>query len=437
MRLTGKALLMVFVILLAASIAGIWLFKVKPITAAWNGTVYIHPDGTIDPPNAPIATTDNVIYTLMDNITSPGHGIVVEKDDIVLDGAGHTVSGSNALGTYGVKLTGRSNVTVKNMAISDFYVGIRIYSSLSISVFNCSAVSGHTGVSLFNSSQSNVTYNALTSNLFGVQLSSNSDNNNIFYNNITGNIQVGVLIYSECNGNTINGNNLMDNGQNSVKIIGSSPHNRFYHNVFGNPVEITTNALNYWDNGYPGGGNYWSNYTGVDLKSGPYQNETGSDGIGDTAYTINGSNVDQYPFIAPVTVFDAGVWDGTYYTVKVISNSTVGGFYFNPAYAEITFSVSGQLKSVGFCRVIIPKELLWAEPDSWTVHRMFGGNLPYTTSTDQDNTYLYFTYYFNEWISFDYIQITGTNVIPEFPTKLALAMLLTVTIIIAAIRNKK
>jgi hypothetical protein len=35
------------------------------------------------------------------------------------------------------------------------------------------------------------------------------------------------------------------------------------------------------------------------LFSGPYQNETGSDGIGDTLYTIDEYNVDRYPLMNP------------------------------------------------------------------------------------------------------------------------------------------
>jgi len=54
---------------------------------------------------------------------------------------------------------------------------------------------------------------------------------------------------------------------------------------------------NIWDDGYPSGGNYWSDYAGVDEKSGPNQNQPGSDGIGDTPYVINSNNRDNYPLI--------------------------------------------------------------------------------------------------------------------------------------------
>jgi hypothetical protein len=56
------------------------------------------------------------------------------------------------------------------------------------------------------------------------------------------------------------------------------------------------------DDGYPSGGNYWSSYNGTDVYSGPYQNETGSDGIGDTSYIINENNRDNYPFVRPLSI---------------------------------------------------------------------------------------------------------------------------------------
>jgi outer membrane protein assembly factor BamB len=57
--------------------------------------------------------------------------------------------------------------------------------------------------------------------------------------------------------------------------------------------------MNVWDDSYPSGGNYWSNYAGTDLYSGPYQNITGSDGIGDTPYIIDANNRDNYPLMQP------------------------------------------------------------------------------------------------------------------------------------------
>ncbi len=46
-----------------------------------------------------------------------------------------------------------------------------------------------------------------------------------------------------------------------------------------------------WDDGYPSGGNYWSDYKGVDANG---------DGIGDTPHVIDEYNKDRYPLMAPI-----------------------------------------------------------------------------------------------------------------------------------------
>jgi hypothetical protein len=86
-------------------------------------------------------------------------------------------------------------------------------------------------------------------------------------------------------------------------VFVSSSNNRFWHNTFlDNSQQVlaqTVENTNVWDDGYPSGGNYWSDYNGTDLYSGPYQNETGNDGIGDTQYIIDSNNQDRYPLMQP------------------------------------------------------------------------------------------------------------------------------------------
>ena len=111
--------------LLLASILTL-TFNIQPVKSAWTGTVYIRADGSIDPVGAPVQRNGD-IYTLTDNITSSGDGIVVERDNIIIDGAGYTVQGSGS-GT-GIYLFGRKNVTVRNTQIQNFNYGIWLSSS--------------------------------------------------------------------------------------------------------------------------------------------------------------------------------------------------------------------------------------------------------------------------------------------------------------------
>lgn len=79
-------------------------------------------------------------------------------------------------------------------------------------------------------------------------------------------------------------------------------HNNFISTVI--PAFDDNGAENSWDDGYPSGGNYWDDYAGTDDFSGPDQNISGSDGIGDTPYVIDPDTQDGYPLMEPIPEFD-------------------------------------------------------------------------------------------------------------------------------------
>jgi parallel beta-helix repeat protein len=120
-------------------------------------------------------------------------------------------------------------------------------------------------------------------------------------NNITANTNYGISLSSSGNSSII-GNNFKNNGH-GIGMDSSSSNNLIYLNNFvGNTVQaVSSPAINVWDDGYPTGGNYWSDYNGTDLHSGPSQNLNGSDGIGDTPYIIDANNTDHYPIMNPYT----------------------------------------------------------------------------------------------------------------------------------------
>jgi parallel beta-helix repeat protein len=158
---------------------------------------------------------------------------------------------------YGIYLDSANNSIVGNTACRTWYAGIWILPS---------------------SYNSIIANNIVENNYYdGIRLS--CDNCIIFGNNITNN-------YYGLSFSTVSGNRIF--------------HNNFINNK-GQTVWSVPTRVNTWDNGYPSGGNYWSDYRGVDLYSGPYQNVTGSDGIGDTPYVIDENNVDHYPLMKPWT----------------------------------------------------------------------------------------------------------------------------------------
>ncbi len=118
----------------------------------------------------------------------------------------------------------------------------------------------------------------------------------IINNKLLGN-RIGIYP-SYSNNTTVSGNTISDNQQYGI-ILYSSNDSRIYHNnLMGNQIQayVIYGVNNLFDNGYPDGGNYWSDYIGVDLYSGPNQDQPGSDKIGDTPYTFTGGQ-DRYPFM--------------------------------------------------------------------------------------------------------------------------------------------
>jgi len=307
-------------------------FNVQPASSEWTGTVYIRADGSIDPPDAPIQRDGNV-YTLTGNITSDADGIVVERDNIILDGNGYMLQGTGAYLSRGMYLLGRSNLTIRNTSVRNFWWGITLNLTSKVSICgNYITNTNGSGIMLDRSSNNSISRNTITNNdgegiYLGTAVSFAepplSDYNIITENNITNN-QRGIYLYQSSN-NTIAGNNIANNrddgiGQhrsyrNSIRENNITNNRRYgiyldysgRNTIYWNNLINNTNQIsiwheyyaNTWDDGYPSGGNYWSDYTGVDEFSGPHQNVTGKDWIGDTPYVINAKNRDRYPLMRP------------------------------------------------------------------------------------------------------------------------------------------
>ena len=238
--------------------------------------------------------------------------------------------------------------------------------------------------------------------------------------------------------NIIYGNTIKDSYNGLImecKIRGIPAYeNLVFHNNFINnaPYQIvgTPHVRNNYDNGYPCCGNYWSNYNGTDFYSGPYQNETGSDGIGDTAFNVYPSPdcevIDQYPLMAPINIFEAGVWNEILCSIDIISNSTLSGFKIDMAQKKISFNVSN-IEGQGFCRITIPNiiiENLWRH--NYTV-LLNGAPRPFRNWTDGTNTYIYINYTHAEH------QIT---IIPEYSSPTIMLLLPAMLIVTLLIKRK-
>lgn len=403
-----------------------------------------------------------------------------------------TVNGAELkYNSQGVFLANTTNSKILNCIIEDNHDGIRVWKSSNNFFYKNVITKNYLGISFYESHDNMLYENLISFNDFGgVELYRSSDNE-VFMNNITSNnkkfepagggiyitmystyniIHKNFIAYNQEHGvhigvasrNSIRGNNITNNSGTGVYVYGSYNiicennfvmngrgillseyqtyenkifHNNFIDNAEPSGIASTSASKNYWDNGYPFGGNYWTEYTYGDMFNGLNQDQLGNDGIGDIPIIMNPNNIDRYPLMAPVTVFYAGTWNDVVYNVDVISNSTVLSFSFDPEEgAFLRFNVTGDDGTTGFCRVAIPKSLLWVD-DGWTITVDDQAIIDYLELKDESFTYLYFTY--NH--STKTITIQGTNAIPEFPSTtptLTILILATLTTIIWKAKRK-
>jgi len=561
-----KIVLLAFVSVLLSTAMVVWF--IRPAVA--QGTVYIRSNGSVDPLTAPIERNGDV-YTLTGNITSDADGIVIERDDMTLDGAGYTVQGIGF--GAGIRITRSfgaegSNVTIKNIEIVAFNLGIRLFCSSNNSIYgnkitdnlygmeieeysnynnitgnnitnneegirltdctmnvlrsnimvnyrinfgvgggtlflndvdtsntvdgkpvyywvnrrdltvplnagyvalvNCTGITlqnlnltknsegillayttnstiaknrianNDSGIFIYNSSNNSISDNDITNNYYGIMLGGYSNHNKISGNNLTANWATGIDFLWSSN-NSILGNNItkgwsgirLDWSSNCNSIVENnitanmgegiwlhdSSNNSIYHNNFvNNAIQASTNSVNVWDDGYPSGGNYWSNYTGVDANM---------DGVGDSSYEIDSMNIDHYPLMGMFSDFPATLQEETYH-VTAVCNSTISAFEFDQVNRIIRFNVTGET-GIGFCRVCIPHNLT-EPPYTVTIDGLAPLYVNYTLYDNGTNTWIYFTYLHSEH---------EVEIIPEFPTWTSMLLILILLTVAIAIYKRR
>lgn len=323
---------------------------------------------------------------------------IVGKDleSTVLDGAGeanvtfHIIANNVAI----------ENFTIQNMDTSFSVQGtaIRIYRVTNITVNKIIVRNAYRGIELLSSNSTKITRCKISNSTWGIHLHEGSVNN-VFVGNTIMNNSIGIYIADA-----------------------ESQYNAFYHNNFiNNTGQASVLSINYFDNDYPFGGNYWSDHIKIDSKHGVGQDEDGGDGIVDEKYQ-KGGVLDNYPFLNPLTAFEISAF-GENFEVEISTNSSLSSYAFNPEEKSLKLQLMGKEGTIGTCRISVPKRLLSCElPSTWTITLSNNGQLSYLALEDTEATYLYFTY--SQSNSFE-IEIRGTNAIPEFPLRTLLLILLT------------
>jgi parallel beta-helix repeat protein len=255
----GKILVLLLIVLLCASSL---VIAVKPPLAEAEqlvGLITIQGDGSVVPQTDYIKQEGNVYY-LTQSLSS--HRLDINCSNIVLDGQGYTINGSNhfVLGGNGITLDSINNVTIKDVIVVGYY-------EPSIHITNCSGVNisrvqtdakptivvDISGCIWLEQSGNNAISNSLT----GIRLQSGS-NNKIFNNSL--------YLDTLSSGNFYYNNNM---------------YVHYASNGFRFPI-IGDGSINSWDNGSIG--NYWSDYNGSGV------------------YVIDENNIDHYPLTNPVDI---------------------------------------------------------------------------------------------------------------------------------------
>lgn len=314
-----------------------------------------------------------------------------------------------------------SGCLVENVTFSNNNRGVLLVSSHNnFFTGNYFSNNGWSGISLYNSKNNLLEKNVFLKENIGIFVSSSSVEN-IIAKSLFSNCDYGIWIQYSCKNsifrniiqgaykgltfehatNNIVTNNYVRNNEYGFWLHNSADntvsHNNFINNTFQAYISDVITCENKWNFVYPLGGNFWSDYQGEDADC---------DGIGDTQY-IKGGVTDDLPLIAPIDSFEVSMFNVAS-SVDIISSSPIYGFYFNPEKAFLNFNliVNG---SAGFCRVTIPKNLLWAKDEQWIV-RVDGELVDYKIIPDVNYTHLYFTYS----SSASMVQIEGAGAVSEF-----------------------
>ena len=193
------------------------VFSIQVLKA--SGTIYIRPDGSVEGTDK--IQRDGDIYTFDENIYG---SIIVERDNIVLDGANFTLEGMGS--EIGIDLSGGKGIRVQNMEIRVFEVGIKLLDTASCTISKV---------------------NIVITDLYAISLDGSS-NNTISEVNITANDEWCILLHSLSCHNIISESNIdsLNNGEYGIRLEDSSNNtitdNTVKNNQCGIYIELSNDS---------------------------------------------------------------------------------------------------------------------------------------------------------------------------------------------------
>jgi parallel beta-helix repeat protein len=282
-------------------------------------------------------------------IVAPGtyhESLILNKTLTIVGERDAPVFSGGASGIYITVLSGASGSIITAISITNWDEGILLVDASNCKIYsNTMSSMGEDGIVLEGSSAtSNVMYdNVFQDTPTPINITASAAGN-IIRDNII-NSQASVILNIGANDNSVYQNVI--SGSSIIVNMTNSMGNVLYNNDFLATIQIVAAGSNTWDNGYPSGGNYWSDYQ----TKYPNASQIGSSGIWNMAYVIDSNNKDNYPLMEPYplavghdiavtsavtaeTVILQGFTDNV--TVSVINEGEYAETFWVTVYADAT-----------------------------------------------------------------------------------------------------
>ncbi|MBU4338505.1 right-handed parallel beta-helix repeat-containing protein [Patescibacteria group bacterium] len=242
------------------------------------------------------------------------NNITITADGVTIDGFHITGSSNDGITTYywsdDETANKSSDNTIINNTIAVGSDGIYLYKSHNNKIIGNDISNSDTGMYIDHSDGNIVSDNVMSfnkadgvvfylahNNIFSGNIVESNGNqgieiikadNNIINKNIIASNSEGIILWNSSD-NIVTENMISLNESGIFSFDLSS--NKIYHNNFiDNNYQAQSSDYSgvefFWDNDYPSGGNFWSDYIGVNINSGTSQDEPGGDGIGDTPHIL-------------------------------------------------------------------------------------------------------------------------------------------------------